>query len=113
LSDRLYKGSGNVFADLGLSDPEIRLAKAILSIHICDAIKAAGDDREEARRKLGITEARLTDVIRGRLSRFRIDDLFKFLNTLGVSVHVSIAPSASGEPGQLTVDHPMRTDSAE
>jgi len=33
-------GSGNVFADLGLPDPEQRLAKARLASRILDAVEA-------------------------------------------------------------------------
>ena len=37
---KIVQGSGNVFADIGLPNPEERLAKADLAIRIASAIRA-------------------------------------------------------------------------
>jgi predicted XRE-type DNA-binding protein len=67
--------SGNVFADLGLSNPEERLSKAQLASQINDIIEDRGLTQEEAAEILG-TE-------RGRLAIFSIERLFRFLTLLG------------------------------
>ena len=99
----MYVGSGNVFADMGLPDPEERYAKAMLSILISRAIKARGLTQAEAAKLLGTTQPKISAVMRGRLSGFSIDRLFRFLTALGMDVHVDVRPAAEEEQGHLLV----------
>lgn len=84
--------SGNVFADLGLPNPEERMAKALLSIAIERAMRAAHLSHAAAAEFMQCTEADLSRVIRGDLSGFSMDRLFRFLNALGMDVRIEVAP---------------------
>ena len=100
----MFVGSGNVFADMGLPDPEELYAKAVLSILIARAIKARGLTQAEAAKLLGTTQPKVSAVMRGRLSGFSMDRLFRFLTALGMNVRVDVqAAEEDEEQGHLLV----------
>ncbi len=72
-------GSGNVFKDLGLSNPEERLAKAEIASDIIDVIVKKGLIEEVVSTILGIDKNRVSDLYQGRPSNFSIDQLNNFL----------------------------------
>jgi predicted XRE-type DNA-binding protein len=76
------RGSGNVFADLGLPDPEEALAKAGLAHAIAEAIDRRGLSRAAAARIAGLDEASVNAIVRGRLRAFTQDRLARCLNDL-------------------------------
>jgi predicted XRE-type DNA-binding protein len=79
----VFEGSGNVFADLGLPDAEERYAKAMLSRQIADAIEARGLTDAQAAEVMEITQAEMSDVLRGQLSKFSMDRLSRLLTASG------------------------------
>lgn len=87
------QGSGNVFADLALSDPEELLAKAELVQLICDIIVDRKLTQMKAAAVLGVDQPKISALMRGRLEGFSIDRLFRFLNTLGRDVEIVIRPA--------------------
>lgn len=99
--------TGNVFADLGLPNPEERMAKALLSIAIERAMKAGQLSHTAAAELLRCTEAELSRVFRGDLSEFSMDRLFRFLNALGMDVRIEVTPkSADAAEARVLVTHP-------
>lgn len=96
--------SGNVFADLGLSDPEERLAKAALAIAISREIQARGLTQAEAADLPEVAQPDVSNLMRGRLSGYSIEQLTRLLNALGQDVEIRIRPSRTGsERGHLRV----------
>lgn len=77
------ESSGNVFADIGLPNPEERLAKADLAIRITEVIRARRLTRTRAARILNLAAPRVLRLLRGHLSGFSTADLLRFLNLLG------------------------------
>ncbi len=92
-NQKAFIGSTNVFADLGRLDADEALAKAKLAYQIAALIASAGWTQVEASRKLGIDQPKVSALLRGRLSGFSIERLFRFLNELGQDVQISIRPS--------------------
>lgn len=84
--------SGNVFADLGLSNPEERLAKAELASQINNLIKKKKLTQKAAAELLDIDQPKVSALYNGRLSGFSLERLFKFLNILGQDVTIKVAP---------------------
>ena len=82
--------STNVFADLGFSDPEEALAKAELARRISEIIRRRGLSQAAAAHILGIDQPKISYLLRGRLSGFSIERLFKFLNALGRDVEIVV-----------------------
>src|SRR5947209_20336299 len=74
--------SGNVFADLGVPNPEECLAKAKLVQRIADAIAERKLTQVQAAGILGIDRPKISALVRGKLEGFSIDRLLRFLNAL-------------------------------
>lgn len=90
------EGIGNVFADLDLPNPEERLAKAMLSRVIAQAIEARRLTQSKAAALLGTTQPKVSDLVRGKLASFTMDRLFRYLNALQMNVVIGVSPA---EPG--------------
>lgn len=99
----IEESSGNVFADLGLPDPEERLAKADLAIAIARTIRDRGLTQTEAAALLGITQPDVSNLARGSLSDWSIERLTRLLNRLGQDVEITVRPAEDGEQGHLRV----------
>src|SRR5262249_18420660 len=87
---KIERGSGNVFADIGLSNPEERLAKAELAHEICQLIESAGLTQSQAAKRLGIDQPKVSMLMRGRLKDFSTERLMRFLVLLGRDVIIGI-----------------------
>ncbi len=85
--------SGNVFADLGLSNPEADLLKSELVIQIRRSIEAKGWTQTQAAAHIGLPQSSVSLLLRGRLSGFSVERLLTILNRLGYDVEVRIAPA--------------------
>lgn len=84
--------SGNVFADLGLSNPEERLAKAELARQINNLIDQKKLTQAAAAKLLGIDQPKISALSTGRLSGFSLERLFRFLNILGQDIIINVSP---------------------
>jgi predicted XRE-type DNA-binding protein len=100
----VHESSGNVFADLGLPNPEERLAKAALAFRIAGAIHSRHLTQVSAARILKIDQPKISRLLRGQLSGFSTERLMHFLTLLGRDVEIVIkrAPRARRQ-GRLRV----------
>jgi len=96
-------GSGNVFADLGLSNPEERLAKAELARQINNLIKQKSFTQIEAAKLLDIDQPKISALSKGKLSGFSIERLFRFLNILGQNITINITPKTRAKKKAVVV----------
>lgn len=85
----VFVGSGNVFADIGLSNPEERQPKAQLSIEIEEAIQRKRLSKKQAAQKLGLSLHDLAELLEGALPQFSINQLVGYLHCLGRDVTLS------------------------
>ncbi|MBD2523910.1 MULTISPECIES: helix-turn-helix domain-containing protein [unclassified Nostoc] len=88
----VYISNGNVFADLGLSNPEERLIKAELARKISEIIANHQLNQVQAAEVLGIDQPKISALTRGKLKDFSIDRLIRFINILGNDVEITIKP---------------------
>ena len=79
---QVHSSSGNVFADLGLPNPDELLVKAQLAYQIGELISARQLTQSEAAKLLGIDQPKVSALMRGKLSGFSTERLFRFLNAL-------------------------------
>jgi len=93
-------GSENVFADLGLANPEERLLKAKLMHAINAEIDRRGLTQEEAGKLVRLKQSELSRIANGRGSGFSTDRLIDALRHLGRNIEVSVS-IASGQVGEL------------
>ena len=94
---------GNVFADLGLPNPELLLAKADLVIHIRRAIAARKLSHAKAAELLKLDEDKLAGLIRGRTERFTIDRLIRLLTLLDQQVEITVTPKVKPPKGRASI----------
>lgn len=101
---RFQSGSGNVFADLGLPNPDEALAKAGLAQAIAETIERRGLTQEEAARIMGLDQPKVSAIVRGRLTGFTQDRLTRCVLALGNDVEITIRPGVRGAvAGHLAV----------
>ena len=99
---RVAKGSGNVFADLGLPNPEQELLKARLTLQIYKIVKERRLTQAQAGELLGIKQPHVSALMRNRSGTFSVERLMDFLTALGQDVEISLKP-ARGEHGEVSV----------
>ncbi|MBM3753086.1 MAG: XRE family transcriptional regulator [Acidobacteria bacterium] len=88
----MIKGSGNVFVDLGFSPAEshnVRLRSQMLTA-LSDHIEKRGWTQAEAAKRLNVSQPRISDLVRGKISRFSMDTLVTMLTEAGLAVDVRI-----------------------
>jgi predicted XRE-type DNA-binding protein len=86
--------SGNVFLDLGLPDAEQLKIKSGLVIEITRAVRRLGLTQEEAGRKMGISQAKVSGLMRGDFSNLSERKLMQCLNRLGYDIEIKLSPAA-------------------
>jgi predicted XRE-type DNA-binding protein len=99
------RGSGNVFADLGIPNPDLALAKAQLVQRIRDLIAERGLTQAGAAELLGLDQPKVSALVRGRIQGYTIDRLFRFLTALGQRVEIRVRPNGKDtESSAIVVD---------
>ncbi len=89
----IEKSSGNVFADLGLPNPEQELLKAHLTLQIYKIIKERGLRQVEAGKILGTKQPHVSALMRNRSGNFSVARLMEFLTALGQDVEITVRPT--------------------
>ncbi len=84
-------GSGNVFADLGLPDAELRLAKAHLANLITHVIAQRGLTQSEAAAVMQLAQPDVSNLTRGRLKNFSQERIAACLNHLNFDIRIQVA----------------------
>jgi predicted XRE-type DNA-binding protein len=97
------ESTGNVFADLDLPQPDVRLAKAKLALAISRSIRTRKLDKLEAAELLQTTPARITAITNGRLANISYDRLLRFLNILGCNVRIVVDISSESDKQGTTM----------
>jgi predicted XRE-type DNA-binding protein len=89
---QVERSSGNVFADLGLPNPEEHLVKATIALAIARTIRERGLTQEQAGEILGLAQPKVSALIRGHLDKFTIDRLMRYMCKLDYDVTISFRP---------------------
>src|ERR1700688_2232349 len=89
----IEEGSGNVYADLGYADSEAMLIKAQLTSKIAEIIKTRGLTQAEAAEKLGLTQPKVSTLLKGQFRGVSERRLLDCLTRLGRDVQIVIKPA--------------------
>jgi predicted XRE-type DNA-binding protein len=89
---KMTAGSGNVFADLGFSPEEASLLqmRADLMNELRQVIEARGWTQVAAARELGISQSRVSDLVRGKWQQFSLDMLVTLAVRAGRQVSLEL-----------------------
>ncbi len=94
IDTRLTRGSGDVFTDLGFSPAEsrnLRLRSQMMTA-LTKFIEREGLTQADAARRMKVSQPRISDLIRGKISRFSLDALVNMLGDAGLEVAFRIKP---------------------
>jgi predicted XRE-type DNA-binding protein len=89
--------SGNVFEDLGLPEAAEHLAKSEMARAVRKIIIKKQWTQRHAGEALHIASSDVSDLMRGKLARFSRERLERFLTSLGMDVHIRVAPRRRGK----------------
>ena len=89
---RYETGSGNVFQDIGVPNPEEHLVKAQLVFRIDGIIKKRRLKQVEAADLLGIRQPDVSKMLRGEFRQFSVERLLRFLVALNQDVEIVVKP---------------------
>lgn len=96
----VHRGSGNVFADLGLADAERLKIKSGLVIKIRKAMNDCGLTQLQAAKRMGITQPKVSDMMRGDFTNLSERKLMDCLIRLGYDIEIKVRP-AKADVGHL------------
>lgn len=93
---KIRRSSGNVFRDLGFAAEEATNLKirSDLMIRLSKLIEARGLTQAKAAELFGVTQPRISDLVRGKIDRFSIDTLIAMLGHAGVRVQIVLGRSS-------------------
>jgi predicted XRE-type DNA-binding protein len=101
---RVTLGSGNVFKDLGLKNPEELLAKAKLAARIVQILEERKISQTQAAKLLGVDQPKVSLVYRGRLDDFSVERLMRFLTALHRDIRIVVGDKARRGRGKVIVE---------
>ena len=96
----VQRSSDNVYADLGLPDADKLKIKTGLVIEIRKAMRSGGLTQQEAAKRMGITQPKVSDMMRGDFSNLSERKLMDCLTRLGYDIEIKVRP-ANAEVGHL------------
>lgn len=100
----IEEGSGNVYADLGIPDADEMLVKAQLATKIGEIIKGRGWTQQEAADVLGMTQPKLSKMLRGQFRGVSEAKMLECLARLGRQVQIVVGPaSRANDAGRVEV----------
>lgn len=98
----ILRSSGNVFADLGVPDANKLKIKTGLAIEIRKAMRNLGLTQQAAAERMGISQAKVSGMMRGDFTNLSERKLMDCLNRLGYDIEIKVRP-ASTCIGHLTL----------
>lgn len=94
MASKVRRSSGNVFWDLGFSSPEaenLRIRSELIA-RLRKVIASEGLTQSAAARLFGVSQPRVSDLVRGKIDLFSIDMLVNMLAKAGL--RVTLTPRA-------------------
>jgi len=101
--EKVKRGSGNVFADLGCPESEVHLLKAELVTRIDRIIHYQKLKQVEAAKLLGLSQSDVSRLLRGDFRDYSVERLLRLLTVLGRDVEIIIREPRSHRQGRLSI----------
>lgn len=87
---KIDKGSNNVYADIGMPDAGEMLVKAHLAAKIGEIVKQRHLTQQQAAEILGMTQPKLSNMLRGQFRGISEARMLDCLNRLGRDVEIVV-----------------------
>ena len=97
---RVVPGSGNVFVDLGFDEAEARVMalRVELMVRLEKHLEKKGYTQVEAARRMGVTQPRVSALLKGRWQDFSLDMLLTLAARAGLKAELRLATDAIDNP---------------
>jgi len=94
VENEITPSTGNIFEDLGFEGGEAEnlRVRARLMAPLERYVRERGLTQTEAAEELDTTQARISELVNGKVQAFSIDALVNMLNRVGLEVDVSVRP---------------------
>lgn len=102
MKEKIVKSSGNIFKDIGVSDPERTLIRFQVMSRIVEIIKERGLNQVKTGKILNLAQSKVFNLMNGKLSVFSLEHLFKLLTALQWDVEIIIKPKLKTETKATT-----------
>ena len=103
-AEKITRGSGNVFADLGYPDAEERQTKLRLAHALNAVVDARHLTQAAAAERLGLSQPKVSALQRYKLEGFSVERLMTFLTALGQDIEIVIRKKPRSRPAaRITV----------
>ncbi len=100
---QVHKSTGNVFVDLGLPSSQVDMLKVNIAHAITNTIVGRNLTQVAAGQIMGVDQAKVSALLRGRLSGFSVERLVSFLVKLGRDVDITISREHKNRQGRVRV----------
>lgn len=90
---KIEKSTGNVYADLGMADADEMIVKAQLATKIGEIIKGRKWSQQQAAKVLGMTQPKLSKMLRGQFRGISEAKMLDCLARLGRNVQIVVGPA--------------------
>lgn len=97
------RGSGNVFADLELPNPDEELIKARLAALVRELIDCQRLTQTAAAARMGIAQPDVSNLVRGRVNGFSLERLLEFVRALGSDVEIRVKMPDAEREGRMSL----------
>ena len=102
--EEVEEGSGNVYADMGMANADEMQMKARLAMKIGEIIQSRGWTQQEAASVLGMTQPKLSKMLRGQFRGISEAKMLECLARLGRNVQIVVGPARhNDDSGQIEV----------
>ena len=90
---RITESSGNIFVDLGFDEAEAKVMalRVELIVQLRETLNQQGLTQAEAAKQLGVTQPRVSALLKGTWKDFSIDMLLTFAARLGLRPRLTYA----------------------
>ena len=95
MNPKVTQSRGNVFKDLGFpaEEAEHLRARSDLMIHLQKLIQARGLKQTDAAKLFGVSQPRVSDLMKGKITLFSVDTLIDMLARAGGRVKIRFTHS--------------------
>lgn len=95
MATKIQRSKRNVFRDLGfdIDESENLRIRSDLMVELSELIQSNGWTQVQAAELMGVSQPRISDLVRGKIDRFSIDSLIAMLGSAGVRIRITTTAS--------------------
>lgn len=101
--NKMTSSCGNIFADIGLPNPEDLLIKSQIVVKIKEEIESRKLTQQQAAEIIDIPQPRLSKILRGQFLNVSESKLLHCLNKLGFDIQIKVARKRKNAIGHISL----------